>query len=192
MTDTSSPLPSGASIAPRSRPPTRAAIWRCSASTRRGGIGQLHAIRLGDAASLRKGQIIVTLGNPYAIARDGQASAGWGIVSNLAARARSCARKPNRAAKPLLERYRRLDSDRLAAAPWNQRRAALESKRRDGRSVHIDRGRIGLRVAGRLRDSSRCHVSPRFRDPRSRDAKQNMVFLAFGPGNLTPAEIGAG
>ena len=40
-------------------------------------------IRLGDAASLRKGQIIVTLGNPYAIARDGQASAGWGIVSNL-------------------------------------------------------------------------------------------------------------
>ena len=44
-------------------------------------------IRLGDAATLRKGQIVVTLGNPYAIARDGQASAGWGIVSNLGRKA---------------------------------------------------------------------------------------------------------
>jgi serine protease Do len=37
----------------------------------------------GDAATLRKGQIVVTLGNPYGIARDGQASASWGIVANL-------------------------------------------------------------------------------------------------------------
>jgi S1-C subfamily serine protease len=47
----------------------------------------LLPIRMGDAAPLRKGQIIVTLGNPYAIARDGQASAGWGIVSNLGRKA---------------------------------------------------------------------------------------------------------
>ena len=38
---------------------------------------------LGDAGSLRKGQLVITLGNPYAIARDGEVSAGWGIVSNL-------------------------------------------------------------------------------------------------------------
>ena len=44
-------------------------------------------IRMGDAATLAKGQIVVTLGNPYAIARDGQASAGWGIVSNLGRKA---------------------------------------------------------------------------------------------------------
>jgi S1-C subfamily serine protease len=43
----------------------------------------LTPIALGDASKLRKGQIVITLGNPYAIARDGQASAGWGIVSNL-------------------------------------------------------------------------------------------------------------
>jgi len=44
----------------------------------------LAPISLGDAAKLRKGQIVISLGNPYAIARDGQASASWGIVSNLA------------------------------------------------------------------------------------------------------------
>ncbi|HYW78167.1 MAG TPA: PDZ domain-containing protein, partial [Thermoguttaceae bacterium] len=31
--------------------------------------------------------IVVTLGNPYAIARDGQVSAGWGIVANLSRKA---------------------------------------------------------------------------------------------------------
>jgi serine protease Do len=43
----------------------------------------LTPIRMGDAAQLRKGQFVVSLGNPYAIARDGQASASWGIVANL-------------------------------------------------------------------------------------------------------------
>jgi serine protease Do len=47
----------------------------------------LVPIALGDAAALRKGQIVIALGNPYAIARDGQASASWGIVSNLARKA---------------------------------------------------------------------------------------------------------
>jgi serine protease Do len=47
----------------------------------------LTPIKFGDAAGLRKGQIVVTLGNPFAIARDGQASASWGIISNLARKA---------------------------------------------------------------------------------------------------------
>jgi len=44
---------------------------------------QFKPIPFGDASRLRKGQIVVALGNPYAIARDGSASASWGIVSNL-------------------------------------------------------------------------------------------------------------
>ncbi len=40
-------------------------------------------IALGDSRGLKKGQFVITLGNPYAIARDGQPSASWGIISNL-------------------------------------------------------------------------------------------------------------
>lgn len=43
----------------------------------------LQPVALGNAARLRKGQLVIALGNPYAIARDGQSSASWGIVSNL-------------------------------------------------------------------------------------------------------------
>ncbi len=43
----------------------------------------LEPIQLGDASALRKGMLVIALGNPYAIARDGEASASWGIVSNL-------------------------------------------------------------------------------------------------------------
>jgi len=47
----------------------------------------LEPITLGSAAKLRKGQFVVALGNPYSIARDGQVSASWGIVANLARKA---------------------------------------------------------------------------------------------------------
>lgn len=48
---------------------------------------ELTPITLGDGAAVRKGQIVLALGNPYAIARDGQVSASWGIVSNLGRKA---------------------------------------------------------------------------------------------------------
>lgn len=38
------------------------------------------------AAPVRKGQLVVMLGNPYALAHDGSASASWGMVSNIARR----------------------------------------------------------------------------------------------------------
>lgn len=43
----------------------------------------LQPIKYGDASKLKKGMIAIALGNPYAIARDGEASASWGIISNL-------------------------------------------------------------------------------------------------------------
>jgi len=43
-------------------------------------------LRLGDGSNVRKGQIVIALGNPYAIARDGSASASVGIVSNISRR----------------------------------------------------------------------------------------------------------
>jgi S1-C subfamily serine protease len=43
----------------------------------------LEPMPLGDASKLRKGMIVIALGNPYGIARDGEVSASWGIISNL-------------------------------------------------------------------------------------------------------------
>jgi serine protease Do len=43
----------------------------------------LQAMPFGDGRAVKKGQFVIALGNPYAIARDGQPSAAWGIVSNL-------------------------------------------------------------------------------------------------------------
>ena len=47
----------------------------------------LAPISLGDSRTLRKGQMVIALGNPYAIARDGQPSASWGIIANLGRKA---------------------------------------------------------------------------------------------------------
>lgn len=46
-------------------------------------LNNLKPARFGNASKLRKGQFVVALGNPYAIARDGSASASWGIISNI-------------------------------------------------------------------------------------------------------------
>ncbi|MCA9094096.1 MAG: trypsin-like peptidase domain-containing protein [Planctomycetaceae bacterium] len=43
-------------------------------------------ITLGDGAAVRKGQFVLTIGNPYAVGRDGSSSVSWGIVSNLTRR----------------------------------------------------------------------------------------------------------
>jgi serine protease Do len=47
------------------------------------------AIKLGDAVSVHKGQFVIAIGNPYAIQSDGQPTASWGIITNLARKAPS-------------------------------------------------------------------------------------------------------
>ena len=64
--------------------------------------GDLTAINFGDGGKLRKGQIVIALGNPYAIARDGQVSASWGIVSNLQRKAGKSADDPSPSGKSTL------------------------------------------------------------------------------------------
>ena len=49
----------------------------------------LKPMPLGHARDLKKGQFVIALGNPYAIARDGQPSAAWGMISNLSRQAPS-------------------------------------------------------------------------------------------------------
>jgi serine protease Do len=62
----------------------------------------LTPITFGDGAKLRKGQIVIALGNPYAIARDGQVSASWGIVSNLQRKAGVTPDETNQSGKSTL------------------------------------------------------------------------------------------
>ncbi len=66
-----------------------------------GDPGELKPLDWRSPAPARKGDIVVCLGNPYALARDGSASVSWGIISNVA-------RRPN----PSLKR----DSDQLLAS----------------------------------------------------------------------------
>jgi serine protease Do len=47
----------------------------------------LTPLKIETAGQIRKGQFVIALGNPYAIARDGSASATWGIVGNIARQA---------------------------------------------------------------------------------------------------------
>jgi serine protease Do len=56
----------------------------------------LKPMPLGNAKDLKKGQFVIALGNPYAIARDGQPSATWGMISNLSRQAPS----PRNATRP--------------------------------------------------------------------------------------------
>ncbi len=43
----------------------------------------LKPFKLNEPTPPRKGQFVISLGNPYAIARDGSASASWGMISNI-------------------------------------------------------------------------------------------------------------
>ncbi len=65
----------------------------------------LTPITLGNAATLKKGQIAISLGNPYAIARDGQASAAWGIISNLGRKAPATPSESDPTGRPTLHHY---------------------------------------------------------------------------------------
>ncbi len=44
----------------------------------------LKPLAIGDATKLRQGSFLIALGNPFNLARDGEASASWGILANRA------------------------------------------------------------------------------------------------------------
>jgi serine protease Do len=65
----------------------------------------LPPITFGNADELKKGQIVIGLGNPYAIARDGQPSAAWGIVANLQRKAPATPSESDPTGRPALYHY---------------------------------------------------------------------------------------
>ncbi|HEY4260991.1 MAG TPA: trypsin-like peptidase domain-containing protein [Schlesneria sp.] len=79
----------------------------------------LKPLDFSTTSPIRKGQFVVMLGNPYAIAHDGSASVSWGMVSNLARR-------------PL---------------PWTDDRTSKSMMYRLGNLIQID-GRLNLGTSG--------------------------------------------
>ena len=65
----------------------------------------LRPMEFGDAEQLKKGQLIIALGNPYAIARDGSVSATWGIISNLSRKAAPVSSESNPGGKETLHHF---------------------------------------------------------------------------------------
>jgi serine protease Do len=62
-------------------------------------------ITFGDGTKVQKGQIVIALGNPYAIARDGQASASWGIVANVQRKSPPVAGENGAPSRPTLQHF---------------------------------------------------------------------------------------
>lgn len=62
-------------------------------------------IAFGDAERVRKGQIVIALGNPFAIANDGQVCASWGIVANLGRKAPPVSSSDEPTGKPTLHHF---------------------------------------------------------------------------------------
>ncbi len=148
-------------------------------------------IRLGDASSLRKGRIIVTLGNPYAIARDGQASAGWGIVSNLGRKGPLARDEAEPRSEPLLERYGGLI----------QTDARLHLGTSGGPLLNLKGEMVGLCISTAAvsgYESPAGYAIPvdamfrRVLEVLKQGREAEYGLLGIGPGNLTPAEIAAG
>jgi S1-C subfamily serine protease len=148
-------------------------------------------IRMGDAATLRKGQIVVTLGNPYAIARDGQASAGWGIVSNLGRKAPPVPDETDAGGKTTLHHYGGLI----------QTDAKLHLGASGGPLLNLHGEMIGLCVSQAATagyESAAGYAIPvnvtfrRVLDALRQGREAEYGLLGIRPDNLEPAEIAAG
>jgi serine protease Do len=145
-------------------------------------------IVFGEAKDLKKGQIVVSLGNPWAIARDGQASASWGIVSNLARKAPTAGGESESAAKTTLHEYGTLI----------QTDAKLNAGTSGGPLLNLKGEMIGLTVAWGAAagsDSPAGYAIPvdavfrRVLDSLKQGREVEYGFLGVQPENLQAEEI---
>ena len=148
----------------------------------------LTPITLGDAAKLKKGQIVIALGNPYAIARDGQVSASWGIVSNLARKAPPAPSESDSTGKPTLHHFGTLI----------QTDAKLNLGTSGGALVNLQGEMVGLTVSWAAAagfESAAGYAIPidatfrRVLETLKQGREVEYGFLGVPPGNLQPQEI---
>jgi serine protease Do len=148
----------------------------------------LTPIAFGNAAELKKGQIVISLGNPFAIARDGQVSAGWGIVSNLTRKPPATPGESDLAGKPTLHHFGTLI----------QTDAKLNLGTSGGPLMSLKGEMIGLLVAWAAMSGSETAagyaipVDQTFRrvvDTLKQGREVEYGFLGIQPANLTQQEV---
>ncbi len=151
----------------------------------------LPAIVLGNATTVKKGQIVISLGNPYGIARDGQASAAWGIVSNLGRKAPAEPSESDPSGRPTLHHFGTLI----------QTDARLHRGLSGGPLLNLRGEMIGLGVmfAGTAdTEAAGAYAIPvdatfrRALKTLSEGREVEYGFLGIQPENLRPQEIRAG
>jgi serine protease Do len=148
----------------------------------------LPPVVFGNADELRKGQIVIGLGNPYAIARDGQPSAAWGIVANLHRKAPATPSELDPAGRPALYHYGTLV----------QTDAKLGLGTSGGPLLNLRGEMVGLSVAlaatagYEVPGGYAIPVDATFRravDTLKRGREVEYGFLGIQPMNLLPGEV---
>lgn len=155
------------------------------------GPGDFEPISLGDADHIRKGQIVVALGNPYAIGRDGQASASWGIVSNLARKAPPLGEEADLPSRRTIHQFGTLI----------QTDARLNLGTSGGALLNLRGEMVGLTVALAAtpgQEQAAGYAIPidgtfrRVIDTLKAGREVDYGFLGVRPANLRPQELAAG
>jgi serine protease Do len=148
----------------------------------------LTPITLGDAAKIKKGQIVIALGNPFSIARDGQVSASWGIVSNLARKAPPVPSESDSTGKPTLHHFGTLI----------QTDAKLNLGTSGGALVNLQGEMVGLTVSWAAAagfESAAGYAIPidatfrRVLETLKQGREVEYGFLGVPPSNLQPQDI---
>jgi S1-C subfamily serine protease len=148
----------------------------------------LTPIVFGDAAKLKKGQIVVALGNPFSIARDGQVSASWGIVSNLGRKAPPSPSESDFVGKPTLHHFGTLI----------QTDAKLNLGTSGGALVNRHGQMVGLTVSWAAAagfETAAGYAIPidatfrRVLDTLKQGREVEYGFLGIPPANLQPQEV---
>ncbi|MHB8903312.1 MAG: S1C family serine protease, partial [Thermoguttaceae bacterium] len=151
----------------------------------------LVPLALGDAGKLRRGQFVIALGNPYSVARDGQASASWGIVANLNRKAPPAPSETDSAGKPTIHHFGTLI----------QTDARLNLGTSGGALVDLEGRMVGLTtalaaVAGYETSAGYAYpVNEMFRrvlDTLKRGREVEYGFLGIEPAGLSEAEVRQG
>lgn len=151
----------------------------------------LVPISLGDGQTLRRGQIVVALGNPGAMARDGQPSAAMGIVANLARKAPPEPASFESAGKPTIHHCGTLIQTDVRLGTATSGGALLDlSGRMVGLLTSLPTPTGDQHSAGYA-----IPVDPTFRrivDVLKQGGEVQYGFLGIEPGNLTRDEVLAG